>query len=427
MSVAYEMPLACDAARGGGRQRAAAARAAARRRPCDRRRAPGGGGRRRPPAARPAALEACATGEEAREGQEAGGRARGIAPPAGPRARQARPRSPAATREHAHALIALTHAGWRGGDGRAGAREWAAYAARHPLTPPPAMAAARRLASAALAAAGRLLAAPSVTAALAPRCAPRAAAPAAAAARSFAASALPPAEGMSMEPSTITVPTVDASTGAVVGTAALPADVFGAPVRPDILHRVVIWQQAKARAGTGAAKNRAAVRGGGRKPWKQKGTGRARAGSIRSPLWVGGGKAHPPVPRSFETGCNKRVRRLALAGALSARAAEGRLLVVEGGDLGADGKTVSKRSGGERAAAAVRRADADHPLVALCSKPCSPPSRPCSPPAPAPRSCWPMPTPLPARPRAATRAPSARRSRARPPRSPSSTPCRPPA
>ena len=138
-------------------------------------------------------------------------------------------------------------------------------------------------------------------------------------------------------PPLLSAPLVDPSTGQRIPGASfpLPPDVFGLPARPDILHRVVTWQLAKRRQGAGAAKNRAAVSGGGRKPWKQKGTGRARAGSIRSPLWVGGGKAHPPVPRSFETKCNKKVRRLALATALSARAAEGRLLVVKGGGAGA--------------------------------------------------------------------------------------------
>ena len=130
-------------------------------------------------------------------------------------------------------------------------------------------------------------------------------------------------------PAPVSAPLVDPTTGATLGSFPLPPAVFGLPLRRDLLHRVVVWQAAKARQGSGAAKNRAAVRGGGRKPWAQKGSGRARAGSTRSPLWVGGGKAHPPVPRSFEVGCNKKVRRLALATALSARAAEGRLLVVE--------------------------------------------------------------------------------------------------
>lgn len=156
-------------------------------------------------------------------------------------------------------------------------------------------------------------------------------------AATFASSPAPPAPA-GPGPA-LSAPLVDPATGRRVPGASfpLPADVFGLPSRPDILHRVVVWQLAKRRQGTGAAKTRANVRGGGRKPWKQKGTGRARAGSIRSPLWVGGGKAHAPVPRSFETKCNKRVRRLALATALSARAAEGRLFVVGGVGAGVGG------------------------------------------------------------------------------------------
>ena len=144
-------------------------------------------------------------------------------------------------------------------------------------------------------------------------------------------SAVPPPPGQPPPPlPPVSAPLIDPATGAVLGSIPLPPDIFGVlPVRRDLLHRVVVWQAAKARAGTGAAKNRAAVRGGGRKPWAQKGSGRARAGSIRSPLWVGGGKAHPPVPRSHAVACNKRVRRAALAAALSARAAEGRLFVAD--------------------------------------------------------------------------------------------------
>lgn len=146
-------------------------------------------------------------------------------------------------------------------------------------------------------------------------------------------------------PTPVSAPLVDPTTGATLGTVSLPPSVFGLPLRRDLLHRVVVWQAAKARQGGGAAKNRAAVRGGGRKPWAQKGSGRARAGSTRSPLWVGGGKAHPPVPRSFEIGCNKKVRRLALATALSARAAEGRLLVVDSLACWAGGKASALAAG----------------------------------------------------------------------------------
>lgn len=102
-----------------------------------------------------------------------------------------------------------------------------------------------------------------------------------------------------------------------VGSVELGGDIFNIPVRRDILHRVVRWQRAKKQQGTHKAKNRAEVSGGGRKPWKQKGTGRARQGSIRAPQWRGGGKAHGPVPRSHAHGLNKKVRRLGLKCALS--------------------------------------------------------------------------------------------------------------
>lgn len=115
----------------------------------------------------------------------------------------------------------------------------------------------------------------------------------------------------------------------IVDRAVLPGDVFNVPVRTDILHRVVRWQRAKRRQGTHKAKTRAEVSGGGRKPWKQKGTGRARAGSIRSPLWRKGGVIFPPVPRSHAHSLPKRVRRLGLKCALSAKINEGRLIVVD--------------------------------------------------------------------------------------------------
>jgi large subunit ribosomal protein L4 len=115
----------------------------------------------------------------------------------------------------------------------------------------------------------------------------------------------------------------------VVGRIELPGDVFSVPVRVDILHRVVRWQRARRQQGTHKAKNRAEVRGGGRKPWKQKKTGRARQGSIRAPHFVHGGAAHGPKPRSHAHKLPKKVRRLGLKCALSAKAFEGRLLVLE--------------------------------------------------------------------------------------------------
>lgn len=115
-------------------------------------------------------------------------------------------------------------------------------------------------------------------------------------------------------------------TGAVV---ALDPRVFDTPLRPDIVHRVIVWQEKNARTTLYKAKTRAEVRGGGRKPWKQKGTGRARAGSIRSPLWRGGGVAHAPVFRDWSISLNKKVRQLGLRVALAAKARDGRLVVVD--------------------------------------------------------------------------------------------------
>lgn len=99
------------------------------------------------------------------------------------------------------------------------------------------------------------------------------------------------------------------------------------------MHRVVIWQQKKARTTLYKAKTRSEVRGGGRKPWKQKGTGRARAGSIRSPLWRGGGVAHAPVFRDWSTSLNKKVRQLGLRISLAAKTRDGRLTVVDSLEL----------------------------------------------------------------------------------------------
>ncbi|KAJ9517946.1 hypothetical protein QJQ45_004237 [Haematococcus lacustris] len=109
----------------------------------------------------------------------------------------------------------------------------------------------------------------------------------------------------------------------------LPGDVFNVPVRIDVLHRTVRWLRAMWRQGTHKAKSRAEVSGGGRKPWPQKGTGRARHGSIRSPIWVGGGASHGPVPRSHAHGLPLQLQLLAYKCALSAKAHEGRLLVVD--------------------------------------------------------------------------------------------------
>ena len=105
--------------------------------------------------------------------------------------------------------------------------------------------------------------------------------------------------------------------GKVVDSADLDIDVFGAKVNLDLVHQTIVWQLAKRRAGTHCVKTRAEVSGGGRKPWKQKGRGTARSGSNTSPVWVGGGVAHGPKPRDYETRLSKRTRRQALASVLT--------------------------------------------------------------------------------------------------------------
>lgn len=109
----------------------------------------------------------------------------------------------------------------------------------------------------------------------------------------------------------------------------LPEDIFQVSVRPEILHLAVRSHLAKERAGTVGVKTRGTIRGGGKKPWRQKGTGRARAGSTRSPLWRGGAVVHGPVARSYGFKINKKVRKLALKMALTSRLAEENLTVVD--------------------------------------------------------------------------------------------------
>ena len=117
--------------------------------------------------------------------------------------------------------------------------------------------------------------------------------------------------------------------GSKAGSAELPEDLFGVEPNIGLLHQVVTAQLAHRRAGTHSTKTRAEVRGGGAKPWRQKGTGRARQGSIRSPQWRGGGIAHGPKPRDYSQRTPKKMVRAALRSALSDRAAEGRVKVVD--------------------------------------------------------------------------------------------------
>jgi large subunit ribosomal protein L4 len=115
-----------------------------------------------------------------------------------------------------------------------------------------------------------------------------------------------------------------------VGELDLKDDIFGVEVRGDVLHEVVTWQRACRRSGCACTKTRGEVRGGGRKPWRQKGTGRARAGSNRSPVWKGGGTTFGPRPRSYAYTLPKKVKRLALKMALSSKLENGQLVILEG-------------------------------------------------------------------------------------------------
>ncbi|MCM3741046.1 50S ribosomal protein L4 [Oceanobacillus luteolus] len=117
--------------------------------------------------------------------------------------------------------------------------------------------------------------------------------------------------------------------GSNAGEVELNEAVFGIEPNTHVLHEAVVMQRASLRQGTHAVKNRSAVRGGGRKPWRQKGTGRARQGSIRSPQWVGGGVVFGPTPRSYSYKLPKKVRRLALRSALSSKVKEENIFVLE--------------------------------------------------------------------------------------------------
>lgn len=117
--------------------------------------------------------------------------------------------------------------------------------------------------------------------------------------------------------------------GAQVGEVELADTVFGVEPNTHVLHDAVLLQQASLRAGTHKTKGRSEVRGGGRKPWKQKGTGRARQGSIRSPQWKGGGIVFGPTPRSYGYKLPKKVRRLAIKSALSAKVIDQDIIVLD--------------------------------------------------------------------------------------------------
>ena len=115
----------------------------------------------------------------------------------------------------------------------------------------------------------------------------------------------------------------------VVGQLELKDDIFSVEVKPHVLHEVVLYQLAKRRAGTAKVKGRSEISGGGKKPWRQKGTGRARAGTNRSPLWRGGGIVHGPQPRSYLMRVPKKVRRSALKMALTQKLLDQQMTVLD--------------------------------------------------------------------------------------------------
>ena len=128
---------------------------------------------------------------------------------------------------------------------------------------------------------------------------------------------------------TVTVDVLDPD-GTVTGSVDLPGEIFGVQVNIPLIHQVVVAQLAAARQGTHDTKNRGEVSGGGRKPYRQKGTGRARQGSTRAPQFTGGGVVHGPTPRSYEQRTPKKMKAAALRGALSDRARNGRVHVLTG-------------------------------------------------------------------------------------------------
>ena len=157
-----------------------------------------------------------------------------------------------------------------------------------------------------------------------------------------------------------TIDILDAA-GEKSGSRDLPADVFEAPVNVPLMHQVVVAAMAGQRAGTHKVKTRGEVRGGGRKPWRQKGTGRARQGSIRSPQWAGGGVAHGPVVRDHDQRINKKMRKGALRSALTDALESGKLVVIEelvvrGAEDEAGRRAPRRRSGSTAACSSCSRA-----------------------------------------------------------------------
>ena len=168
--------------------------------------------------------------------------------------------------------------------------------------------------------------------------------------------------------------------GAKAGTAELPADLFDVPANIPLIHQVVTAQLAAARQGTHATKTRGEVRGGGRKPYRQKGTGRARQGSRRAPQFVGGGIVHGPHPRNYAQRTPKKMITAALRGALSDRARDGRVHVVAelvlgdtpstkvrpcGAGFGSHAQTSARRDSSRRGPRVVELAERRRPCTLI--------------------------------------------------------------
>lgn len=159
--------------------------------------------------------------------------------------------------------------------------------------------------------------------------------------------------------------TVFNQAGQSAGTVSLPENVFGLAWNPDLVHEVVVAMQSNARAGTAKVKDRSEVSGGGKKPWRQKGTGRARHGSRRSPIWAGGGVAHGPTnEKDFSKKLNKKVRQKALAVTLSRKQADGEIVFVDALNFdapkAADAKSIltAVATGAEKTDLATKRKNA---------------------------------------------------------------------
>jgi large subunit ribosomal protein L4 len=165
-----------------------------------------------------------------------------------------------------------------------------------------------------------------------------------------------------MSPAKSTATSARKPKAAAASATELPPEIFDAKVNVALIHQVVVAQEAAARQGTHATKTRGDVRGGGKKPYRQKGTGRARQGSLRAPQYAGGGIVHGPQPRSYEQRTPKKMKAAALRGALSDRARHGRVHVV---DSLVDGETPKTKAAMSALAAVTGAAAGAHVLIVI--------------------------------------------------------------